>query len=70
MLLIWLYATGWVILLGGELNDVIERQRGVKHTAREGGAEAEGPPRPTTTTPQGQPKRARSPSRPTEGGAL
>ena len=51
-LLLWLYATGFVILLGGELNDVLERRRGVRHRPRAGGPDAErgaAPPPPTAS---------------------
>jgi membrane protein len=27
VLLLWLYVAGWVILFGGELNDVVRRQK-------------------------------------------
>lgn len=35
-LLMWLFLTGWVILLGAELNDVIQRHKGVPREQDEG----------------------------------
>ena len=37
MLLMWLYVTGWVISLGAEVDDLVERRRGIAHTQRVGG---------------------------------
>jgi membrane protein len=39
VLLLWLFAAGWVILFGAELNDVVRRQRGAHGSADRSGGE-------------------------------
>jgi membrane protein len=39
VLLLWLFAAGWVILFGGELNDVVRRQRAAHGSAHASGGE-------------------------------